>query len=75
MEGDASFPVRADGLESTGDDALCRFLREQEVDAEIIRPGRDTSSVPFFDRGNELGSAKHQSTLLVGFVVYFGPKR
>lgn len=45
MEGDASFPVRADGLESTGDDALCRFLREQEVDAEIIRPGRDTSSV------------------------------
>jgi hypothetical protein len=36
---------------------------------------RDWSSIPFFDRGNEPGSAKHQDTLLVGFMVYFGPKR
>lgn len=36
---------------------------------------RDWSSVPFFDRGNEPGSAKHQDTLLVGFMVYFGPRR
>ncbi len=35
---------------------------------------RDWSNQPFFDRGNELASAKNQSTLLVGFVVYFGPK-
>jgi hypothetical protein len=36
---------------------------------------RDWSNVPFFDRGNEPGSSKSQSTLLVGFVAYFGPKR
>ena len=35
---------------------------------------RDWSNQPFFDRGNELASAKNQSTLLVGFVVFFGPK-
>jgi hypothetical protein len=36
---------------------------------------RDWSDKPYFDRGNELGSAKSQSTFLVGFVAYFGPKR
>jgi hypothetical protein len=36
---------------------------------------RDWSSIPFFDRGNEPGSAKNQTTLLVGFMVFFGPKR
>jgi len=36
---------------------------------------RDWSSVPFFDRGNEVQSAKSQPTILVGFIVYFGPKR
>ena len=32
---------------------------------------RDWSSIPFFDRGNEPGSAKAQNTLLAGFVVVF----
>lgn len=36
---------------------------------------RDWSSVPFFDRGNQLANAKHQDTLLIGFIAYFGPKR
>jgi len=36
---------------------------------------RDWSDQPFFDRGNEPGSHKNQDTLLVGFVVFFGPKR
>lgn len=36
---------------------------------------RDWSSVPFFDRGNELASARNQNTALVGFIVYFGPRR
>lgn len=35
---------------------------------------RDWSSQPFFDRGNELASARNQDTLLAGFVVYFGPR-
>jgi hypothetical protein len=35
---------------------------------------RDWSNQPFFDRGNEPGSHKSQSTVLVGFVVFFGPK-
>lgn len=35
---------------------------------------RDWSDVPFFDRGNELASSKNQNTLLLGFIVYFGPK-
>jgi hypothetical protein len=35
---------------------------------------RDWSSRPFFDRGNELASARNQDTLLLGFVVYFGPR-
>lgn len=35
---------------------------------------RDWSNQPYFDRGNEPGSHKNQNTLLVGFVVYFGPK-
>jgi len=35
---------------------------------------RDWSNQPFFDRGNEPGGAKAQSTILVGMVVYFGPK-
>ncbi|MCS7027104.1 MAG: porin [Bryobacteraceae bacterium] len=36
---------------------------------------RDWSNQPYFDRGNEPGSAKSQTTLLVGFIAYFGPKR
>jgi hypothetical protein len=36
---------------------------------------RDWSSQPFFDRGNELASAKSQSTLVAGFIVFFGPNR
>ncbi len=36
---------------------------------------RDWSDVNYFDRGNGLGNAKNQSTVLLGFVVYFGPKR
>lgn len=36
---------------------------------------RDWSGIPYFDRGNEPGSAKAQNTLLAGFIVYFGPKR
>jgi hypothetical protein len=36
---------------------------------------RDWSDRPFFDRGNEPGSALSQNTLLAGFVVYFGPGR
>jgi hypothetical protein len=36
---------------------------------------RDWSSQPFFDYGNEPGSARSQNTVLVGFVVYFGPER
>jgi hypothetical protein len=35
---------------------------------------RDWSSEAFFDRGNEPASAHNQDTLLVGFVVYFGPE-
>jgi hypothetical protein len=35
---------------------------------------RDWSNQPFFDKGNQNGSAKIQDTFLVGFVVYFGPK-
>jgi hypothetical protein len=36
---------------------------------------RDSSGLPYFDRGNEPGSATKQNTLLAGFVVYFGPSR
>lgn len=36
---------------------------------------RDWSDKPFYDRGNEAGSAKSMNTLLVGFVAYFGPRR
>ncbi len=35
----------------------------------------DWSNMPFFDRGNEPASAKHQDTLLLGIVAYFGPRR
>jgi Putative beta-barrel porin-2, OmpL-like. bbp2 len=34
---------------------------------------RDWSSTPFYDRGNEPGSAKSMNTFLIGFVVYFNP--
>jgi hypothetical protein len=34
---------------------------------------RDWSNQPYFDRGNEPGSSKNADTLLVGFVVVFGP--
>ncbi|MBV6430749.1 MAG: hypothetical protein IANPNBLG_00867 [Bryobacteraceae bacterium] len=36
---------------------------------------RDWSDKPFFDRGNELAAARSQSTVLIGIVAYFGPKR
>jgi hypothetical protein len=36
---------------------------------------RDWSNQPYFDRGNEPASAKNQSTVLVGFVVYFSGKK
>jgi hypothetical protein len=36
---------------------------------------RDWSSHEFFDRGNETASQRNQDTLLIGFVVYFRPKR
>lgn len=36
---------------------------------------RDWSNVPFFDRGSETQNAKSQPTVLIGFIVYFGPKR
>lgn len=35
---------------------------------------RDWSDQPFFDRGGTPGVYKHQDTLLVGFVAFFGPK-
>ncbi|MBI3211006.1 MAG: porin [Candidatus Solibacter usitatus] len=35
----------------------------------------DWSDQRFFDRGAQMGNAKHMHTLLAGFVVYFGPKR
>ena len=36
---------------------------------------RDWSGVPYFNRGNQTSNSTSQPTLLVGFVVYFGPKR
>lgn len=35
---------------------------------------RDWSNQPFYDRGNELASAKNMDTLTAGFVVFFGPR-
>ncbi|MFN7919234.1 MAG: porin [Bryobacteraceae bacterium] len=35
---------------------------------------RDWSNQAFFDRGNQTANHKNQSTLLVGFIVFFGPK-
>jgi Putative beta-barrel porin-2, OmpL-like. bbp2 len=35
----------------------------------------DWSNAPFFDRGNDVMSAKTQDTLLIGIVAFFGPKR
>ena len=35
---------------------------------------RDWSDQPFFERGVTPGGTKNQSTLLAGFVAYFGPK-
>ncbi|MBM3782737.1 MAG: porin [Acidobacteria bacterium] len=34
----------------------------------------DRSNKPFYDRGNELASAKTQNTLTLGIVAFFGPK-
>jgi hypothetical protein len=36
---------------------------------------RDWSDQPFFERGVTPGGSKNQTTLLAGFVAYFGPKR
>lgn len=35
---------------------------------------RDWSTHPVFDRGNQLAAARKQDTLLLGLLVYFGPK-
>ncbi|MBM3736837.1 MAG: porin [Acidobacteria bacterium] len=35
---------------------------------------RDWSNQPFFDRGNGTANHKTQDTVLLGFVVFFGPK-
>ncbi len=35
---------------------------------------KDWSDKPYFDRGNQTGNHKSQDTLLIGFVVFFGPK-
>ena len=36
---------------------------------------RDWSDQPFFERGTSLAAGKSQTTLLVGLVAFFGPKR
>ena len=36
---------------------------------------RDWSDRPFFDRGNGLAIAKNQTTIVLGIVAFFGPKR
>ena len=36
---------------------------------------RDWSDQPFFDRGNGLGNSKSQTTVVLGIVAFFGPKR
>ena len=36
---------------------------------------RDWSDQPFFDRGNGLGNSKNQTTVVLGIVAFFGPKR
>jgi hypothetical protein len=36
---------------------------------------RDWSNQKFFNRGNQLANADNQTTMLVGLVAYFGPKR
>ncbi|MDX1982207.1 MAG: porin [Bryobacteraceae bacterium] len=36
---------------------------------------RDWSDKPFYDRGNELANAKNMSTLTLGFIAYFAPKK
>jgi putative OmpL-like beta-barrel porin-2 len=36
---------------------------------------RDHSDVPFFDRGQTAAASQNQTTLLVGVVAFFGPKR
>ncbi|MEP6539132.1 MAG: porin [Bryobacteraceae bacterium] len=36
---------------------------------------RDWSDQPFFDRGNSLANAKSQTTIALGIVAFFGPKR
>ncbi len=36
---------------------------------------RDWSDRPFFDRGNGLANSKSQSTITLGLIAFFGPKR
>lgn len=69
-----------DGFITTRSQTLQEFtlsgdLKMREGFLMRLEYRRDWSSVPFFDRGNELASARHQDTALVGFIVYFGPKR
>ncbi|MBI4877982.1 MAG: porin [Acidobacteria bacterium] len=46
-------------------------------DGILMRPEYrcDWSDTPFFDRGSASGTHKSQTTLLVGLVAFFGPKR
>jgi hypothetical protein len=36
---------------------------------------RDTSTAPFFDRRDGVATARQQTTVLAGLIVYFGPKK
>jgi len=36
---------------------------------------RDWSNQKYFDRGNDPASSRTQSTILIGFIGYFGPKK
>ena len=49
-----------------------------ELDPRFLRARDDvvfsTRSRPYFDRANDLASASSQDTLLLGLVVFFGPR-
>lgn len=45
MDGTKTVPAPEGSARLIGHDSLIRFLRNRNIDAEIIRPGRDTSSV------------------------------
>jgi hypothetical protein len=69
-----------DGFITGTDQALQEFtmtadMKMKEGFLARLEYRRDWSNQPFFDRGNENASAKSQSTLLLGFIVYFGGER